>query len=88
MEWTMLYLFVALKVPIVAAVWLIWWAVRATDEPVDVPGDDGGLRPRRHPRRPLPRPPRRGPHGSGAPLPPPRVRPVRPVSARGRTLQR
>ncbi|CAA9537386.1 MAG: hypothetical protein AVDCRST_MAG30-4373, partial [uncultured Solirubrobacteraceae bacterium] len=31
---------------------------------------------------------RRGPHGGGAPLPPPRVRPVRPVSARGRTLKR
>ena len=30
--WTMLYLFVALKLPILAAGWLIWWAVRQEPE--------------------------------------------------------
>ncbi len=83
----MVYLFFALKVPILLLGWLVWWAVRSYDEPVDAPSDDGGIRPRRHPRPPLPRTPRRGPHGSGAPLPPPRVRPVRPLRARGRTLR-
>lgn len=83
----MIYLFFALKVPILLLGWLVWWAVRSQDEPVDAPGD-GGIRPRRHPRPPLPRAPRRGPHGGGVPLPPPRVRPARALNARGRTLNR
>ena len=78
----MLYLFVALKVPILVAGWLIWWAVR--QEP-DYAGDDrgdGGTRTRPHPVPPLPRAPRRGPHGDAAPPSPPRVRP--PARARAR----
>ena len=33
MGWTMLYLFVFLKLPIVAACWIVWWAVHQDTEP-------------------------------------------------------
>jgi hypothetical protein len=69
----MLYLFVALKVPIVMACGLIWWAVRQ-EPPLDDGRDEGGSPDRPHPAPKLPRAPRRGPHGE-APLPAPaRVR--------------
>jgi hypothetical protein len=86
MGWTMLYLFVALKIPIVAAIWLVWWAIKQEPEPSeDVREDGGAARKRPHPIPRLPRSPRRGPHGEAQPLAPPRVRPVR---ARGRDLAR
>jgi hypothetical protein len=78
MGWTMLYLFVFLKLPIVAACLIVWWAVRqGTDE--EMTRQDGGSpKPRRpHPRPRRPRPPRRGGPVCGARmLPPPRVRSV------------
>jgi hypothetical protein len=77
----MLYLFVALKVPLLALFWLIWWAVRQQPEPAEDGGGGARLPARPHPRPKLPRAPRRGPHGDHAPLPPPRVRRV---SARSR----
>jgi hypothetical protein len=81
MGWTMLYLFVALKVPLLVACWLIWWAVH--QEP-DYAGDedDGGSRVRPHPVPRLPHAPRRGPHGGDAFASPPRVRPPAPAKAR------
>jgi hypothetical protein len=82
MGWTMLYLFVVLKLPILAMCWLIWWAVR--QEPDYADEGDGGSRVRPHPPAPLPRAPRRGPHGDAAPPSPPRVR--RPAPARARQL--
>jgi hypothetical protein len=74
----MLYLFVALKVPLIALFWLIWWAVRQEPELEDAGGEGGQrVRSRPHPPPKLPRPTRRGPHsGDAVPLPPPRVRPV------------
>jgi hypothetical protein len=81
MGWTMLYLFVALKLPIVAAGLLIWWAVRQEPDYAE-DGGDGGSRTRPHPVPPLPRSPRRGPHGEAAPPSPPRVRPPAPARAR------
>jgi hypothetical protein len=80
MGWAMLYLFVALKIPIVAACWIIWWAVK--QEPDYTGEDDGGsgTRERPHPVPRLPRTPRRGPHGDEAPAAPPRVRPPGPLS--------
>jgi hypothetical protein len=83
----MLWLFVALKVPLVAALWLVWWAIHQEPEPEEAPPGDGGQRvtgPREpvHPRRPLPHAPRRGPHGDAALPSPPRVRTV---DARART---
>jgi hypothetical protein len=76
----------ALKLPIAALIYLVWWAVKQEPEPTQSPDDDGGVKRRptpRHPRKPFPRNPRRGPHGEPAPLPPARVRTVR---ARARTL--
>jgi hypothetical protein len=73
----MLYLFVFLKLPIAALCWIVWWAVHQTpDEETDEAHPPGGYR-RPHPPPRLPRLPRRGPHGDGMPLPPPRVRPVK-----------
>jgi hypothetical protein len=71
----MLYLFVALKLPILAACWIIWWAIHQEPEYPDS-GDDGGGRPRPHPAPVLPHAPRRGPHRESPPAAPPRVRSV------------
>jgi hypothetical protein len=61
----------------VALIWLVWCAVKAEPEEAPARDDDGGIRRHpAHPRKPFPRPPRRGPHGDPAPLPPPRVRTV------------
>jgi hypothetical protein len=66
-DWTFVYLMFALKVPIVAAIWLVWWAVKQEPDPYADERDDGGNQRRRpHPRRPFPRRPRRGPHGDPA----------------------
>ena len=61
----MLFLFIGLKVPLLALCYL--------------------TKRRPHPARPLPRTPRRGPHGEPALPAPPRVRPV---TARARELER
>jgi hypothetical protein len=85
--WTFIWLMVLLKIPIVALFLLVRWAVR---EPEVEAGEDGGTglvsRPRQphHPRSPLPRAPRRGPHGDPVPAAPPRIRAV---IARGRLVQ-
>ena len=75
---------VVLKIPVLAAFALIWWAVREP-EPGETPDDDerGGSDrdPGSLPRRPGP--PRRGPHGTPAPSAPQRVR-----TASGRPLTR
>jgi hypothetical protein len=85
----MLYLFVFLKLPILAAAYIVWWAIHQTTDSDEVPSDGGGAPfPRRpHPRRPRrPRPPRRGGPTCGARLaPPPRVRSVT-AAGRARTL--
>jgi len=85
MEWTMFFMFVALKVPLIALALLVWWAIRQVDDPAQDTGDDGGARRRPHRLGPLPRTPRRGPHGDPAPLPPPRVRIT---TVRARELER
>lgn len=75
--WTMFYLFVVLKIPILALAWLVWWAVRSEPDVEAAEGsDDGGGPVVTPPRRsgPLPRPPRRGPHDEPAPPSPRRVR--------------
>jgi hypothetical protein len=83
--WGFLWLMLALKLPIAALIYLVWWAIK--QEPEDETSssdDDGGIkRHRPHPRQPFPRRPRRGPHGDPAPHPPARVRTVR---ARARTV--
>jgi hypothetical protein len=82
MGWTMLYLFVALKVPLLVACLIIWWAVR--QEPDYAGEGEGGGRVRPHPVPRLPRAPRRGPHGGQAFASPPRVRRRAPARARHR----
>jgi len=85
MDWTFVYLMFLLKLPIVGAAWIIYWAVKQEPDPASEHGDDGGARRRPHPRRPLPRRPRRGPHGDPPVPSPPRVRTT---VARSRTLER
>jgi len=70
-----LWLFVVLKIPVAALLWLIWYAAKAPEPLVDGDGSDGGsARPDPHRGPRPPRPPRRGPH-AGDPLPAPaRVR--------------
>jgi hypothetical protein len=72
--WGILWLAVALKVPILALLYLVWWAIK--DPPVPAVDDDGGSPDRDplHPRDRPPRPPRRGPHGPPEPASPARVR--------------
>ena len=75
MGWTFFYLMVVLKIPIIAAIWLIWWAVREPAAPEQERSDgDGGSRRHRHPRGRPPRLPRRGPHAEPPPRAPSRVR--------------
>jgi hypothetical protein len=76
---TFVYLMVFLKLPILALLYLVWWAIRqGPDTPDREDGDDdGGSRRPRHPRPPLRPLPRRGPHhGSRPPVSPSRVRAV------------
>jgi hypothetical protein len=83
MGWTFVYLMVFLKLPILALLFLVWWAIRQTPEQGggEDNGDDGGSRIPRHPRPPLRPLPRRGPHRSPSPRSPARVRAV----SRGRS---
>ncbi len=87
MTWGFLWLMLALKIPLIGLIWIVWWAIKQEpDQPSASSDDDGGVKPkphRRHPPRPFPRRPRRGPHGDPAPLPPARVRTVK---ARARTF--
>ena len=69
----MLYLFVALKLPLLAACLIIGWAVRQEVDHDD-DSDGGGGRRRPHPAPKLPHAPRRGPHREAAPPPPARIR--------------
>ena len=85
--WGFVWLMLALKIPLIGLIAIVWWAVKQKPEDDASSEDDGGVkRPRTHPHKPFPRHPRhprRGPHGDPAPLPPARVRTVR---ARARTL--
>ena len=80
MTWGLIWLMLALKIPIVALAMIVRWAVKS--QPETDTGGDGGIGPNpgpktpRHPRGGLRRPPRRGPHGGPAPAVPPRVRAV------------
>jgi len=85
---TFLFMMLALKVPIAALIWLVWWAIKQEPETAGDPGDgDGGTKraPPRHPRPPRPRRPRRGTHGD-PPVPAPAR--VRSLVARGRRVER
>lgn len=86
MGWGLVWLMLALKIPLGMLLWLVWWAIKQTPEDEQPhPGGDGGSKVR-HPRGPLPRHPRRGPHGDPVPSSPTRIRP--PVVARQRMPER
>ena len=75
---------VILKIPVIALLALVWWAV---SQSTDAAADDGDPRDpiRRDPDHPRPRkpgPPRRGPHADPPPPTPRRVR------ARGKRIER
>lgn len=76
--WTFIWLMFLLKIPIVALFLIVRWAIRAVPE--EAGNEDGGTGPLRrplhphHPRTPLPRLPRRGPHSERPPSSPARVR--------------
>ncbi len=59
-----IFMGVILKIPVLAACWLIWHAVRAEPDPVEGSEDAGEKRGRfrREPKPKRPRGPRRGPH--------------------------
>jgi hypothetical protein len=86
--WAFVYMFVVLKIPVVAALWLVWWAIRdaptGTEDPAVDGGGGGGGTP--HPRRPRPRRPGRGEHGRPLPRAPlrtrARARPLTPAAHR------
>lgn len=86
--WGFVWLMLALKIPLIALIVLVWWAVKKRPEepPASEDGGGGGSK-LRHPRAPSPYPrlPRRGPHGGAPPPSPARVRTVR---ARARSLER
>ena len=76
--WGVFWLAVILKIPIVALLTIVWWAVREPPVPEAEPNDGEGGSPRYpHPRTRPPQPPRRGPHGDPQPMPPDRVRVAR-----------
>ena len=87
MGWTMLYLFVALKIPIGALAYIVWWAVKQEPDPDEDVRDDGLTN--RSARTPVPKSAALGRRAGGARVPqlPPRPR-VRTVKARGKKLPR
>jgi hypothetical protein len=88
MPWTYIWLILLFKIPTIGFVWLVWRALRNSDDQQPLPAndDDGGskLRFDPHGRPRVPRKPRRGPHGS-APAPAPSR--VRSVTARARKVE-
>jgi hypothetical protein len=71
---TFIWMFVVLKIPVIAALVLIWYAIREPDPVVDEDSDGGGSDRPPDPRTWRPRPPRRGPHAAPPPPAPPRTR--------------
>ena len=63
--WGFLWLMLALKIPLAALIYIVWWAIKQEPEQSESSDDDGGVKRNavRHPRKPFPRRPRRGPHG-------------------------
>jgi hypothetical protein len=57
MGWTLFFMIVILKIPMVAALWLVWYAIKEPEPEEEATGTERG--PRRNP--PKPRWPRRGP---------------------------
>ena len=83
-DWpTFIWMFLILKIPVIAALLLIWYAIQEP-APAEADSDWNGGGGTHHPRLNPPRGPRRGPHAELAPPSPPRVR----TTARGQHLDR
>ena len=81
--WALFYMMVILKIPIIALLTLVWWAVKQEPEPVDGDSRERLHRGPDHPRRPRkPGPSRRGPHAEAPPVTPKRIR------AHGKRIER
>jgi hypothetical protein len=63
--WPIFFLLVVLKIPVLGALWLVWWASKPVPEPDGADGPDDGFK-RWRPDPIRPRGPRRGPHGGAA----------------------
>jgi hypothetical protein len=72
--WPIFWLAVVLKIPLLAALGVVWWALRAEPSSTEDERIDRGGRGPDHPRPRRPRPPRRGPHAVPEPSSPRRVR--------------
>jgi hypothetical protein len=73
--WGFIWIMLVLKIPLALLLYTVWWAVKATPEPVETDGGDGGSGDREPPEPKPPRwPRRRGPHGEPVVPPPPRTR--------------
>jgi hypothetical protein len=69
MGWTLFFMIVILKIPMLGAAWLIWYAVKEVPEPEEgLAEEDRGPRPK---LPPPPRWPRRGPVVGGGDCKPP-----------------
>jgi hypothetical protein len=79
MAWTLFFMMVILKIPLVAAIILIWYAIRQEPTPDEEATDDDSGPRRKPPSRP--RWPRRGPAGGAG------CRPT-PCAQLGRRLER
>jgi hypothetical protein len=75
MGWGFVWLMLVLKIPIAALLYIVWWAIKQ-EEPAPGASGEGGTKAPPHPRLPLPRSPRRGPHGEPPVPAPPRTRTV------------
>jgi hypothetical protein len=69
-----IWMFVVLKIPIAALLFLVWWAIKEPEPVVDDSDDGGSRRPDPHHGPSVPKPPRRGPHAGAPPPAPARVR--------------
>jgi hypothetical protein len=74
--WGFIWIMLVLKIPLVALLGLVWYAVKATPDPIAADeDDDGGInKPRPHDPAGPGRPRRRGPHGDPLVPAPPRSR--------------
>jgi hypothetical protein len=67
--WTLFYMIVILKIPMAAALYIVWWAIKEEPAPDEGVADGGGGVSRKPPPRPSR--PRRGPAGGAGCLPAP-----------------
>ena len=74
MDWGFIWIMFVLKIPLVALLWICWWAIRAVPEAEESAAEDSGQGPDHDPRPRRPRPPRRGPHAEPPHRSPERIR--------------